>query len=188
VAHSKDPASAAPPILIDVIDLTEEASDPERGESSPPDNSAPIRQGERIGLWTYAVASYLTHDIISPEPRRIIIAECDEDSTPRGSSSPLAIDSYIRSTPPPPPPVETRLLPQILKEEMEDLVISTPVVTRRRPLHSKLQAKRFKPISRKGKNRIANFVNLHLPFGYEPLPKVDLGTLDDALRKLGVDV
>ena len=176
----------APPVLVDVIDLTEEASDPERGESSTPDNSAPIRQGERIALWTYAVASYLTRDTISPGPRRIIIAEGDEDSTPRGSGSPLAIDLHILS--PPPLPVETRLLLQILKGEMEDPVIFTPVVTRKRPLHSKPQAKRFKPNSRKGKNRIANFVNLHLPFGYEPLPKVDLGTLGDALKKLGVDV
>ena len=130
----------------------------------------------------------LTCDIISPEPRRIIIVEGDEDSTPRGSSSPPAVDPHTRSPPSLPPPVETWLLPQILKEETEDPVISTPVVTRKRPLHSKPQAKRFKPNSRKGKSRMANFVNLHLPFGYEPLPKVDLGTLDDALRKLGVDV
>ena len=65
---------------------------------------------------------------------------------------------------------------------------SIPIVVKNRPLHSKPQAKRFKSNSRKGKKRIAGFVNLHLPFGYEPLPKVDLGTLDDALRRLGVDV
>jgi hypothetical protein len=134
------------------------------------------------------VISYLTCDIIPPEPRRIIIVKGDEDSTPRGSSFPHGVDPRVRSPPLPPPSVETRLLPQILKEEIEEPVISTPVVVRKRPLHSKPQAKRFKPNSRKGKNRIANFVNLHLPFGYEPLPKFNLGTLDDALRKLGVDV
>ena len=64
----------------------------------------------------------------------------------------------------------------------------TPTVAKKRPLHSKPQAKRFRSNSRKGMRRIAGFVNLHLPFGYEPPPKVDLGTLDDALRKLGVDV
>ena len=177
-----------PPVPIDVIDLTDEVLDLESGECSTPDSSAPIRQGKRIGLWTCTV-SYLTCDIISPEPRRIIIADDDDrDSTPRRSSSPPVVDPHIRSHVPPPPPVETRLLPQILKEKMEELVISTPVVARKRPLHSKSQAKRFKPNSRKGKNRIANFVNFHLPFGYEPLPKVDLGTLDDALKKLGVDI
>ena len=71
---------------------------------------------------------------------------------------------------------------------MEEPVIPTPVVAKKRPLHSKPQAKHFKPNSRRGKSRIAGFVNLHLPFGYEPVPEVDLGTLDDALRKLGVDV
>jgi hypothetical protein len=75
-----------------------------------------------------------------------------------------------------------------LREEKGKLATPAPVVVKKRPLHSKPQAKRFKPNSRKGKRRIANFVNLHLPFGYEPLPKVDFGTLDDALRKLGVDV
>ena len=67
-------------------------------------------------------------------------------------------------------------------------VTSALIVTRKRRLHSKPQAKLFKPNSRKGKRRMASFVNIHLPFGYEPLPKVDLGTLDDALRKLGVDI
>jgi len=64
----------------------------------------------------------------------------------------------------------------------------TSIVAKKRPLHSKPQAKHFKSNSRKGKKRIASFVNLHLPFGYEPLPKVDLGTLEEALRKLGVNV
>ena len=81
---------------------------------------------------------------------------------------------------------ETRLLPQILKEQA--LALPAPVVVvRKRPLHSKPQAKRFMPDSKEGKKRIANLVNFHLPFGYEPLPKVDLGTLEDALKKLGVD-
>ena len=95
------------------------------------------------------------------------------------------VDPHIHS---PLPQVETRLLPQILKTEMEETVISASVLARKRLLHSKPQAKHFNPNSRKGKKRIANFVNLHLPFGYEPLPKVNLGTLDDALKKLGVDV
>ena len=79
-------------------------------------------------------------------------------------------------------------MPQILREEMKGPLTSTPIAAKKRPLHSKPQAKRFKSNSGKGKRRIASFVNLHLPFGYEPLPKVDLGTLDDALKKLGVDV
>lgn len=95
----------------------------------------------------------------------------------------------IHSHPPTsPPPVETRLLSQILREEREKVVPPVLVAVRKRPLHLKPQAKRFRPNSRKGKKRIAGFVNLHLPFGYEPLPEVDFGTLDDALRKLGVDV
>lgn len=115
----------------------------------------------------------------------MIIVEDDGDSTPRENSQPTGVDPHVRS---PQPPAETRLLPQMLKMEMEETVMPTPVVTRKRLLHSKPQAKRFRPNSRKGKNRIANFVNLHLPFGYEPLPKVDLGTLDDALKKIGIDV
>ena len=169
-----------------MIDLTEDILDPQPGEPNTPDNSAPIRRGEQIGLQTSATASFLTCDIISPEPRQIIIAESDEDSTPRESSPILATDPHIRS--PPPPPTGARLLPQILKEGIEEPVTPTPVVAKKRPLHSKLQAKHFRPSSRKGKSRIAGFVNLHLPFGYEPVPEVDLGTLDGALKKLGVDV
>jgi hypothetical protein len=70
---------------------------------------------------------------------------------------------------------------------MGELVTPGHIAARKRPLHSKPQARQFKPNSRKGKRRMAGFVNFHLPFGYEPLPKVDLGTLDEALRKLGVD-
>ena len=121
--------------------------------------------------------------ILSPEHGLVVIAEDDDDDpTPRESSPPSVIHPQTRSL----PPVETQLLPQILKER--ELALPAPVVVRKRPLHSKPQAKLFRPDSRKGKKRIANFVNFHLPFGYEPLPKVNLGTLDDALRKLGVDV
>ena len=111
-----------------------------------------------------------------------MVEDDDDGSIPQESSPPSVVQPRVRS----PTPVETRLLPQIPKE-IEEPVLPSPVV-RKRPLHSKPQAKRFKRNSRKGKKRIANFVNFHLPFGYEPLPKVDLGTLDDALRKLGVDV
>ena len=125
----------------------------------------------------------------SPEPRRVIIIDDGDDSTPREISPPLVVHPQIHPlSPMPPPPVETRLLPQILKEEMGEPVSSVPITVEKRHLHSKPQAKCFKPNTRKGKKRIANFVNLHLPFGYEPLPKVNLGTLDDALTKLGVDV
>lgn len=187
-AYSKEPASAAPPVPVDVIDLTEDILDPQPRESNTPDGSVPIRRGEQIDLWTDAMVSCFTYNIISPEPRQIIIAESDEDSTPRQSSPLPAADLRIRSPLPPPLPVGTQLLPQILKEEMEEPVIPTPVVAKKRPLHSKPQANHFKSNSKKGKGRIAGFVNLHLPFGYEPVPEVDLGTLDDALRKLGVDV
>ena len=191
VTHSKDPASVVPPTLVDVIDLTEEVPDSQTGKPSTPDNSAPIRQSEWVGSQAYSASSYFTHNVVSQEPRRVTVVDDDSDnSTPREITPPLAQIPQAHSLPPTPPQwsVETRLLPQILKEETGELVISTPVATKKRPLHSKPQANRFKPNSRKGKKRVANFVNLHLPFGYEPLPVVDLGTLDDALRKLGVNV
>lgn len=133
---------------------------------------------------------HLNRNAVPPEPRRIIVDDAEGDSTPGGGSPPLVDDSRIHSPPPIPlqQRVETRLLPQILREEMKGPPTSTPIVTKKRPLHSKPRAKHFKSNSRKGKKRIAGFVNLHLPFGYEPLPNVDLGTLDDALRKLGIDV
>ena len=132
------------------------------------------------------MSSYLTCNITLLGAGRIVVAEGFDGSTPRENSHPPVANPRIPL--PPLPLLETRLLPQILKEEAEEPAIPTPMVARERPLHSKPQAKRFKPDSRKGKKRIANFVNFHLPFGYEPLPRVDLGTLDDALRKLGVDV
>jgi len=58
VAHSKDPPSAIPPAPVDVIDLTEG----DQGfQPNAPDNSAPIRQSERIGLETRSAASCLTY-------------------------------------------------------------------------------------------------------------------------------
>lgn len=80
-----------------------------------------------------------------------------------------------------------RLLPQIIKEEIQELVIpplAKPEVSRK-PRKPK-ETKKFVPTSRKGKLRIKDFVNLHMPFGPEPVPKVDLGTLEEALRKLGL--
>lgn len=165
-----------------MIDLTEEDPIPKPGGTPAPDISAPIRRGVWFGLRIRSTPPYLT---LSPEPRRIVIAEDGDDgSTPQESSLPSVVHPQIRS----PTPVETRLLSQIPKEGIEEPVLPAPVVVRKRPLHSKPQAKYFKRNSRKGKRRIANLANFHLPFGYEPLPKVDLGTLDDALRKLGVDI
>lgn len=189
VACSKDLASATPPAPVEVSDLMEKAPNPQPEKSNTPDNSAPIRRGERTDLWTYSQPSCFTYGIIPPpEPRRIITVDDDDSSTPRGNSSSPMVNLYTDSSPPPQSPIENRLLPQILKAEPEEPLTSALVMVKRRPLHSKPRAKRFKSNSRKGRKRIANFVNLHLPFGYKPLPKVDLGTLDDALRKLGVDV
>ena len=60
-----------PPVPVDVIYPTEEALDPEHGESNISDNSASIRRGERIGLWTHAVVSYLTYNINDNHPPRL---------------------------------------------------------------------------------------------------------------------
>ena len=83
---------------------------------------------------------------------------------------------------------ETRLLPQIIKEEMQELVIpplAEPGISRR-PRKPK-ETKRFVTTSRKGKLRIKSFANVYMPFGPETMPKVDLGTLEEALRKLGLE-
>jgi len=170
---------------VEIIDLVEEAPDSQIMEYTTPDSSAPIRRGERVGSRAYSTSLYLTCSPTLPEPRRIIIVE-DGDSTPRENGPPPAVNPQIHPLLPV-SPMETRLLPQILREGMKEPETPVTTTTRKRPLHSKPQAKRFKPNSRKGKRRIGNFVNLHLPFGYEPLPKVNLGTLDDALRRLGVE-
>jgi hypothetical protein len=89
----------------------------------------------------------------------------------------------------PPGRTETRLLQQIVKEEIQELVIpplAEPEISRR-PCKPK-ETKRFVPTSRKGKLRTKGFVNFHMPFGPEPVPKVNLGTLEEALRKLGLEL
>lgn len=88
----------------------------------------------------------------------------------------------------PPSQTETRLLPQIIKEEMQELVIPPLVEPEgpRRPRKPK-ETKRFISTSRKGKQRVKNLVDFHMPFGPETVPRVDLGTLEEALRKLGLE-
>ena len=84
---------------------------------------------------------------------------------------------------------ETRLLPQIIKEEMQELVIPPPIEPEkpRRPRKPK-ETKRFVSTSRKGKLRTKGFVNFHMPFGPETRPAgVNLGTLEEALRRLGLE-
>ena len=83
---------------------------------------------------------------------------------------------------------ETRLLPQIIKEEMQELVIPPLAEPEkpRRPRKPK-ETKRFISTSRKGKQRAKTFVDFHMPFGPEPVPRVDLGTLEEALKKLGLE-
>ena len=83
---------------------------------------------------------------------------------------------------------ETRLLPQIIKEEMQELAIPPPNQPERprRPRKPK-ETTRFVTTSRKGKQRMKNFVDLHMPFGPETVSKVDMGTLEEALRKLGLE-
>ena len=84
--------------------------------------------------------------------------------------------------------VETRLLPQIIKEEMQELAIPPPIDPEgpRRSRKPK-ETKKFVPTSRKGRLRMKNFANFHMPFGPEPTPEIDLGTLEEALRKLGIE-
>jgi len=88
----------------------------------------------------------------------------------------------------PPRQTETRLLPQIIKEEMQELVIP-PLSESEKPRRPRkpMKTKRFVSTSRKGKLRIKSFMNFHMPFGHEAVPKVDMGTLEDALRKLGLE-
>ena len=89
-------------------------------------------------------------------------------------------------TPEPPKRTETRLLHQIIKQEMQELVIpplAGPEISRK-PRKPK-ETKRFVRTSQKGKLRTKDFVNFHMPFGTETMPKVDLGTLEEALRRLG---
>lgn len=83
---------------------------------------------------------------------------------------------------------ETRLLPQIIKEEIQELVIPPPAEPERsrRPRKPK-ETKRFISTSRKGKQRMKNLVDFHMPFGPETVPRVDFGTLEEAMRKLGLE-
>ena len=83
---------------------------------------------------------------------------------------------------------ETRLLPQIIKEEMQEVMIP-PLVEPERPRRPRKpkETKKFIPTSRKGKQRMKSFVDFHMPFGPETVPSVDMGTLEEALRKLGLE-
>ena len=119
----------------------------------------------------------------------IIIDE--EDSDPK-----TGVDANLRDepsrptltqslTPNPVRRTETRLLHQIIKEEIQELVVPplAGLEISRRPRKQK-ETKKFVPTSQKGKLRTKGFVNFHMPFGPETIPKVDLGTLEEALRKL----
>ena len=71
---------------------------------------------------------------------------------------------------------------------MQEVVIPplAEVGISRRPRKPK-ETERFVPKNRKGKLRTKDFVNFHMPFGPETIPRVDLGTLEEALRKLGLE-
>ena len=83
---------------------------------------------------------------------------------------------------------ETRLLPQIIKEEIQDIVIP-PLAEPEKPRRPRKprETKRFISTSRKGQLRAKGFVNLYMPFGPETTPRVNLGTLEEALTKLGLE-
>lgn len=119
---------------------------------------------------------------IPSEPTIIIDEEVDLTGTGVGSVNPQPAATQ------PPKQMETRLLPQIIKEEMQELVIP-PLAESERPRQPRKpkETKRFVPTSRKGKQRIKSFVDFHMPFGPETVPRVDLGTLEEALRKLGLE-
>jgi len=117
----------------------------------------------------------------------MIIDEEDADVSPRGRLPPRPAPTQLPS-PEPPKTTETRLLPQIIKEEMEELVIPPPVEPEKpRRSRKPKETKRFVPTSRKGKLRIKSFANFYMPFGPETTPKVELGTLEEALRRLGLE-
>jgi len=127
---------------------------------------------------------------VPSEPAIIIDDDVDlerkGDANPEGPPPrPLLTQSL---SPEPPRQAETRLLPQIIKEEMQDLVIP-PLAEPERPRRPRkpVETKRFVSTSRKGKLRIKSFMNFYMPFGHEAVPKVDMGTLEDALRKLGLE-
>jgi len=105
-----------------------------------------------------------------------------------GRDEPLRPAPVQSLSPEPPRQTETRLLPQIIKEEMQEILIPPPTEPEkpRRPRKPK-ETKRFVSTSRRGKLRIKGLVNLHMPFGPETTPQVHLGTLEEALRKLGLE-
>ena len=63
---------------------------------------------------------------------------------------------------------ETRLLPRIIKEEIQKITVPPPAGPGkpRGPCKPK-ETKRFVSTSRKGKLRTESFVNFHMPFGPE---------------------
>jgi hypothetical protein len=121
----------------------------------------------------------------------IIIDEEDVDLEMRvdvGRGEPPRPTPTKSPSPGPSKRTETRLLPQIIKEEMQELTIPPPAEPERpRRPRKPMETKKFVSTSRKGKLRIKSFVNFHMPFGLETAPKVDLGTLEEAFRKLGLE-
>ena len=120
----------------------------------------------------------------------------DESSSPavtranlsRDGDPPLFVPTQLLSQEPPPKKTETRPLLEIVKEEMQELVISHPPEPEksRRPRKPK-ETKKFVSRSLKGKLRVRRLLNFHMPFGSERRPRVDLGTLEEAMRKLGLE-
>ena len=130
----------------------------------------------------------------TPSDSTMVVDEEDPDpadarvSVSRGSAE-LPHPGSTQSLPQAPPKrIETRLLPQIIKEEMQELVIPPPIEPEgpRRPRKPN-KTRKFVSTSRKGRLRMKNFANFHMPFGPERIPEIDLGTLEEALRKLGIE-
>jgi hypothetical protein len=116
------------------------------------------------------------------ETRVVTVNQPGSDNLPRPVPTPQSPSQGL------PRQAETRLLPQIIKEEMQELVIPPPVEPERpRRPRKPIETKRFVSTSRKGKQRAKSFVDFHMPFGPETVPRVDLGTLEEALRKLGLE-
>ena len=87
-------------------------------------------------------------------------------------------------SPGPPGWTETRLLPQIIKEEIQKITIPPPAGPEKPRQPRKLkETKSFLSTSRKGELRTESFVNFHLPSDPKITPRVHPRTLE-ALGKL----
>ncbi|KAF9645959.1 hypothetical protein BDM02DRAFT_3119444 [Thelephora ganbajun] len=94
------------------------------------------------------------------------------DVNRRSDEPPHPVPTQLLS-PEPPRRTETRLVPQIIEEELQEPVIP-PLAEPEKPRRPRKQkeTKRFVSTSRKGKLWIESFVNFRMRFGPEAAPEV----------------